>query len=98
MQIPAHAEVEGNVGMESHQHIIVPSGTPVAYKVLELEVNTTNGSIVPKIARGCQGGFVSKPVEPDAPIDDANGNYPGSQCIALWTGWDIHVIKILWLR
>ena len=73
-----HADAEGKVDIESDKDIVVPSGTPIAYKVWELEVNTTNGRIEPQIERGCQGGFVSKPAEADSPMDVADGNYPRS--------------------
>ncbi|XP_056010052.1 uncharacterized protein LOC125667070 isoform X2 [Ostrea edulis] len=75
--------IPGDVDEKAHYDktgdIVVPAGTPMAYKVWELQVRARDGSITPMALPKGRGGFLGNPVadyadsiDPEKPADSRN--------------------------
>ena len=54
----APADVDEKVHFDKTGDIVVPGGTPIAFKVWELKVKASDGSITPMTLPKGQGGFL----------------------------------------
>ena len=57
----APSDVDEKVHYDKTGDIVVPEGTPIAFKVWELKVKASDGSITPMTLPKGQGGFLGNP-------------------------------------
>nr|XP_022328273.1 uncharacterized protein LOC111127406 [Crassostrea virginica] len=79
----APADVDEKVHYDKTGDIVVPGGTPIAFKVWELKVKARDGSITPMTLPKGQGGFLGNPrMDYADTIDTEKKDNPGHKFVA----------------